>query len=154
MVMKVNFYHLTKSSLLESLPFLMEKVVARGLRAVIVHEDRATLEEINRVLWTYSTKAFLPHGIEGDEFASDQHLWLSTKIENPNQASVLVLTSPVSVHKADEIFERCLDIFEGSNEEDVAKARERWKIHSDQKRDLTYWQQTETGAWAEKTGAR
>ena len=47
-----------------------------------------------------------------------------------------------------EGFQRCLDMFDGS-EASVAAARERWTAAKSAGHALTYWQQTEQG-WVQK----
>jgi DNA polymerase-3 subunit chi len=47
-------------------------------------------------------------------------------------------------------FQRCCDMFDGSDPEAVEAARRRWRQAKDAGHALTYWQQTEKG-W-EKRG--
>ncbi len=44
-------------------------------------------------------------------------------------------------------FERCLDLFDGRDEEAVASARERWRAAQAAGHDVTYWRQNERGGW-------
>ena len=43
--------------------------------------------------------------------------------------------------------ETVVDVFDGNDEEAVLSARKRWKAYKDQGHTVTYWKQTESGAW-------
>ena len=44
-------------------------------------------------------------------------------------------------------FERCLDMFDGSDPATLEAARGRWRAHKDRGDTVTYWEQTQGGAW-------
>ncbi len=144
---EVGFYHLTRTPLEEALPKLLEKVLASGKRAVLRAPDPDRLELLNRVLWTYTTDSFLPHGTRSDGFAEEQPVYLTTGPECPNGAAILVLVDSAHTHDLGS-FERCLDLFDGRDPEAVARARERWRAASGAGHEVTYWQQNERGGWA------
>lgn len=151
---EIGFYHLTRTPLEEALPRLLEKVLASGLRAVLRVSDPERLELLNRALWTYATDSFLPHGTRADGFAEEQPVYLTTGPENPNGASVLVLVDGAPAEDL-ERFERCLELFDGGDEEAVARARERWRGAVAAGHQVTYWRQNERGGWARgATGGR
>jgi DNA polymerase-3 subunit chi len=108
-------------------------------------EDR--VEALSNQLWTYNPNAWLPHGTRKDGSAAEQPIWLTDREENPNDAKVLVLTDGMTARLDD--FTRCLDLFDGGNEEATTAARERWKGAKAAGHELHYWQQTETG-WKEQ----
>ena len=143
---EVGFYHLTRTPLEEALPKLLEKVLASGKRAVLRAPDPDRLELLNRVLWTYTTDSFLPHGTRSDGFAEEQPVYLTTAVENPNGAAILVL---VDAAEAPDLagFERCLELFDGRDERAVALARARWKAAQADGHQVVYWRQNERGGW-------
>jgi DNA polymerase-3 subunit chi len=100
-------------------------------------------------LWTYDDASFLPHGSRRDGRAEQQPVWLTDREENPNGATMLVLTDGTS-SPAIGRFRRCLDLFDGNDEAAVAAARERWRMAKADGHELTYWQQTERGGWTKK----
>jgi DNA polymerase III subunit chi len=146
-VTEVGFYHLTRSPLEEALPRLLEKVLLAGHRAVLRAVDEERLEHLNRCLWTYTNDSFLPHGSRADGFAEDQPVFLTTEVENPNGASVLVL---VDAAAADDLarYARVLELFDGEDPGQVAAARERWRSLVAAGHACTYWQQNERGGWS------
>ena len=146
---EIGFYHLTGSALERALPKLLEKVHASGARAVVMVGSEERMGILDSVLWTYDQHSFLPHATPRDGDAAEQPIWITTEDENPNGATILVLTDGArSANIA--AFARCLEMFDGKDAEAVTAARERWRAYSADGHGLTYWQQTERGGW-EKT---
>jgi DNA polymerase-3 subunit chi len=146
-VAEVGFYHLTRSPLEEALPRLLEKAHAAGGRVLVRVGGEERLDALNRALWTYDAGSFLPHGARGDGFAQDQPIYLTTGEENPNGARLLVLADGAEAPDLDR-FDRCLDLFDGGDQEAVARARERWRRAGEGGHATVYWQQNERGGWS------
>ncbi|MGD9512231.1 MAG: DNA polymerase III subunit chi [Geminicoccaceae bacterium] len=142
----IGFYHLTRSPLDEALPRLLEKAYAAGHRVVVRGGDPERIELLNRALWTYGKDSFLPHGARSDGFAEDQPIYLTAQVENPNGATILIRVDEAEAPDLDA-FDRCLDLFDGHDEEAVGRARERWRQGRDAGHVCTYWQQGERGGW-------
>ena len=148
--MRVDFYHLERSPVEHALPQLLERVLQADHRAVVLTSSSERAEELATLLWTYNPNSWLPHGTEKDGSPSDQPIWLTDRDENPNSAGMLVLTDGmVSANLGD--YERCLDLFDGTNPEMTTAARERWATAKSAGHELHYWQQTPAG-WQEKGG--
>ena len=147
---EIGFYHLTRSPLERALPKLLEKVLASGARAVVRAGSAERAEALSALLWTYDPNSFLPHGSARDGHAESQPVWLTHEDETPNGAGVLVLTDGAVAADVGE-FDRCLDLFDGTDPDAVAAARERWKTHKAAGHGVTYWAQNEAGGW-EKRG--
>lgn len=146
---EVGFYHLQRSALDRALPKLLERVVERGFRALVLTGSKERADYLNGLLWTYDPGSFLPHGIAMDGVPAEQPVFLTEHEENPNAASVLVLVDGANI-KFMAGFDRCLDMFDGNDTEAVASARQRWKDCVTAGFNVTYWQQNDGGGW-EKT---
>ncbi len=145
---EISFYHLTKSPLQQALPQLLEKILASGKRAVVLCVDKNQLTEIDKLLWTYRPESFLAHGSKKDGHTEKQPIYLTVEEENPNNADFLVNLSGDEPNFLAN-FERCLDIFNGHNDEEVAQARNRWKSYqSNEVLSPTYWKQDDNGRWS------
>jgi DNA polymerase-3 subunit chi len=70
---------------------LMEKMMERHERVLILTETRERAIFLDQLLWTYTPLSFLPHGLEGDDSSEDQPLWITSTPNNANKAGVLVL---------------------------------------------------------------
>ncbi len=146
---EVSFYHLERTPLEQALPKLLEKVLERDWRALVVAASEERVEALNATLWTYDQRSFLPHGSSADGHPEAQPVFLSTNQENLNRADVLVLVDGCSGAEI-EGYERVLDIFDGASEAAVEAARERWRHLTGAGHELTYWQQNERGGWENK----
>lgn len=146
--MEVAFYQLTTTSLEKTLPKLLEKAYAADQRAVVLIDSEERLALLNSSLWTYSTNAFLPHGSASDNpiTHSRQPIWLTTKIENPNQASLIVVTSGQIIDSKSG-FDRCIDIFDGNVADTLKEAEKRYQQYQAQGLTCVYWRQTLQGGW-------
>jgi DNA polymerase III subunit chi len=150
-VVELGFYHLQCSALEPALGRLLEKVLASGQRAVVRTSSPDRVEALNRALWTYGRGSFLPHGSRDDGFAEDQPIFLTHQADYPNGATVLVLVDGAEVEPAGQ-FERCLYLFDGNDEQAVARAREQWRKWRERGAPVTYWRQTELG-WRNATAS-
>ncbi|WP_029007097.1 DNA polymerase III subunit chi [Azospirillum halopraeferens] len=146
---EVRFYHLQRQSLEQALPKILEKVLERGWRAVVLAGSPERVDALNQHLWTYDPASFLPHGSARDGFAPDQPVWLTAEDENPNDATVLVQVDGVSSDRLAS-FDLVCDLFDGNDPDAVAAARGRWRRCKDGGHALTYWQQSERGGWEKK----
>jgi len=133
-----------------ALPKLLEKVLAQGMRSVVVLGSEERVAAMDSALWTYGQRTFLPHGTSADGASNEQPVYLTADPgENPNGAQVLVLTEGIFIEDING-FDRVLDIFDGTDAEALAVAWGRWKGLGDAGHTLTYWQQTDAGGWKKK----
>lgn len=146
---EIGFYHLTRSPLERALPKLLEKVLGAGKRAVVRTGSAERVEFLNAALWTYEPASFLPHGTMREGDAASQPIWLTDGDDTPNGAEVLVLTDGATASDI-AAFERCLELFDGRDQQAVEAARARWRAYREAGHTLAYWQQTERGGWERK----
>ena len=144
-----GFYHLRTQPLERALPRLLEKVVERGHRVLLLAESAERAAALDAVLWTFDPASFLPHGLASQGHAAQQPVLIATEPDDRNRADVLVLVDGMDVAETGA-FARCLDLFDGNDDAAVAAARERWRRRKAQGHALTYWQQDDKGAWAKQ----
>jgi len=142
----ISFYHLTISPLERALPQLLGKVLDSHKRAILLCTSQERLDFLNTSLWTLGKASFLPHGSAHEGSPQDHPIWLTLEDENPNGATILVQTDGADTSTL-AAYERCLDLFNGNDEDAVAAARERWKKYKAAGHTLTYWTQDSAGAW-------
>lgn len=148
---EIGFYHLTRSTLEDALPRLLEKACAAGNRVVVRVGDPERVEMLSRALWTYGRDSFLPHGAKGDGWPERQPVWLTAGTDNPNGAAILVLAEGAEAEDLAR-FGRCLELFDGGDPTAVARARERWRRAVAEGHEVVYWQQNERGGWTRAGG--
>lgn len=145
---EIRFYHLTRWPLEVALPKLLEKAMEADMRTVVRLGTEERVAFLNGALWTYDPASFLAHGTAAEGEAENQPIWLTTGAENPNGARFLVLADGAEPGALDG-YERCAEMFDGRDPDAVAAARTRWKAYREAGHSLTYWQQTESGGWAQ-----
>ena len=142
---EIGFYHLLLTPLERALPRLLERAAKDGRRIVVRAGSEERVAQLDALLWTYDEASFLAHGSMRDGAAAAQPIWLTSKDENPNDASLLVLVDGVEAADLDR-FVRCADLFDGKDEAAVGAARERWRRAREAGHaPLTYWRQTASG---------
>lgn len=146
---EVLFYHLQNAPLEQVLPQLLERSLARPWRAVVKVGNAERLEALVNHLWTYRDDSFLPHGTREDGPADAQPIFLTVEDENPNGAQVIFLVDGAEPGDVAG-YERCVLMFDGRDEEALARAREHWKRLKGEGHDATYWQQSDGGRWEKK----
>ncbi|MDR3424847.1 MAG: DNA polymerase III subunit chi [Alphaproteobacteria bacterium] len=146
---EIRFYHLTRKTLEQVLPELLEKTLERGMRAVVMTGSAERAEALTQMLWTYNPNRFLPHGNAKDGNAGLQPIWLTAEDERPNDAKILFLTDGASSSRLSDYVRVC-DIFDGTDEQALTAARQRWAANKKDGHDLSYWQQTDKG-WVDAT---
>ncbi len=150
--MNIAFYQLLTTPLEKTLPKLLEKIYASNQKALVLAESQERLDQLDSVLWTYSTNAFLPHGTSKlpQEFHGRQPIWLTTSVsDNPNSASVLVVTSSEKIETFQK-FERILDLFDGNNPTFLEQAQKRMAYYKGLGHTVTLWKQTPQSSWVEE----
>jgi DNA polymerase III subunit chi len=146
---EVLFYHLQNQPLERVLPVLLGKCLERGWRVVVQAETPERVRALDDALWTFADESFLPHGTVEDGAPETQPILLTTEDFNPNAAEVRVLVEGAAGPDL-SAYARALVLFDGANDESLARERERWKELKAAGHQVTYWQQDDTGRWEKK----
>ncbi len=117
-----------------------------GDRAVVVAGSEERVESLASALWTYDDRSFLPHGTARDGSAADQPVWITTAIENPNAARMLVLVDGVEPPDLSQWPSLCL-FFDDGDAARLAATREFWKRWKAAGHGVKYFRQGARGGW-------
>ena len=147
---EVLFFHLQKQPLDKALPKLVARSLERGWRAVIKAASEERLTALDDALWTFSDDSFLPHGTDKEPDAAEQPVLLTLADGNPNGAHVLFLVDGADLPGQFDGFGRVTLLFDGADEEAVAKARRDWSEVKRAGHEASYWQETAAGRWDKK----
>jgi DNA polymerase III subunit chi len=145
-VTEIYFYHLERRTLEEVLPTLLEMSLKRGWRAAVQAASEERVEALNTLLWTYREESFLPHGTARDGHAAAHPVYLTSGEDNPNSAQVRFLVDGAMLADAAP-YARVAYIFDGRDQEAVARARAEWQAAKAKGHAASYWQQTQEGRW-------
>jgi DNA polymerase-3 subunit chi len=144
------FYHLQRQPLERVLPMLLERALARGWRAVVQVGGEERLSALDDHLWTFSEESFLPHVTDREADAATNPIVLTLGDGNPNGAQVRFLVDGAGLPEDAAAYERVMLIFDGNDDEALARARAEWKKAKDAGLAASYWQQDEQGRWDKK----
>ena len=139
--MEYSFYSLFPETFIRTIAKLTEKVYTSGSRATIYANEHERLNELDSVLWTFSTNSFVPHGTEKHDY---QHVMLTTNVENANSSSVLILINNFDSDVWQTLsFKKLLFVF------DTSLDSHSLTVHDSLKKggyNAAYWKQT-TKSW-------
>lgn len=139
-ILRADFYHLTRVPLEKALPSIAERVLAEGERLVIVTEDEKLLTRIDALLWSYKPESFLPHGREGN-----QPILLTADEDGANANNIALIDG----HWRDTAlrFGRAFYFFDSQT---IDGARTAWRALADKSEvERHYWKQDDAGRWVE-----
>ena len=141
---EIWFYHLERTGLDQALPELLEKTLSRGWKALVRTALPERIEHLDGWLWSYRDESFLPHAPAEEAGAARQPVLLTTGFENPNSADALFLVDGAEPGELSG-FARCVVLFDGADEAQLAEARGLWKRIKDDGLPVSYWKQQARG---------
>jgi DNA polymerase-3 subunit chi len=141
---EVWFYHLERTGLEQALPELLEKTLQRGWKALVRVREPDRLQHLDGWLWTYRDDSFLPHAPDDEAGAARQPILLTTGFENANGADALFLVDGAEPGELGG-FERCVVLFDGADEAQLAVARAQWSAVKATGVSVSYWKQPARG---------
>jgi DNA polymerase-3 subunit chi len=146
---EVLFYHLTESTLEDSLPGLLERSIGRGWRAVVQTGSEDRRDALDAHLWTFRDDAFLAHATDREPYPDEQPVLLTTGDGNPNGAKIRFLVDGASPPDLSG-YDRAVFLFDGHDAGQLEAARRHWKAMKAAGHAVTYWQQTADRRWERK----
>ncbi len=146
---EIYFYHLERRTLDDVLPTLLELSLKRGWRAAVQAASDERVAALDTLLWAYREESFLPHGSARDGRAASQPIYLTAGDDNPNGAQIRFLVDGAVLADASP-YARVAYVFDGRDQDAVARARETWQTAKAQGLDVSYWQQGADGRWEQK----
>ena len=144
---EVRFHHLERLRVDQTLPRLLERALEDGLRVLVRASSDEMVAALNERLWTYDDASFLPHGAAGDGDPMTQPIFLTSELDNPNAATMLVRLPGVEADAADEAFDLVVLMFDGRDDAALAHARGEWRRLKDEGGTISYWRESDQGGW-------
>lgn len=142
---EVSFYKLTALPIIKAAPKLIEKIFFSSQRLVVVAPTEEMVKSLDDGLWVYSSKYFIPHATFQDNFSEEQPIFITNKLENPNQAVIAMAIGKVDLDPLP--VEKYLYMFDGNQPEEVEFSRSKYKEYKSANINLVYWQQKTDGTW-------
>lgn len=96
----INFYRTYNDNLLKSVYQLVNKSYLADYRTLIVPKDDEMQESIDRGLWTYSQKLFIPHATSNDPLPESQPVYISVNADKSSNANLLLMVDHINLIKS------------------------------------------------------
>lgn len=112
----VNFYEVNSSNYDVVICKLLLKCYESKKNTLVIFENNEKMEQIDKTLWSYTQKEFIPHATMHDLYPQKQPILLSTEYNNINNSKILVLISSNIKTEEIENFEKSIFIFNGLEE--------------------------------------
>ncbi|MFT6450871.1 MAG: DNA polymerase-3 subunit chi [Halocynthiibacter sp.] len=149
----VYFYHLTHSSLEDTLPMLLAKARGAGWRVAVRGRDLGQLSRLDARLWTHPAESFFAHGLAGGDHDAAQPVLLTTAAEAANDPACVMAIGGAEISGEEvQALERVCILFDGHDLEALEGARGQWRALTGAGCSAQYWSQ-EGGAWEKKAEA-
>jgi DNA polymerase-3 subunit chi len=144
------FYHLTRSTVEDTLRMLLVRALGQGWRVMLRGTDADRLDWLDQKLWLGADDDFLPHGREGGPHDAAQPVLLGLgPAANGANAVVLVDGALATLDEA-RAMDRVWLLFDGADAAAVAAARGEWKRLTEAGVPAQYWSE-DSGRWTMKT---
>ena len=144
------FYHLMRAGLDETVLTTVTRALGAGWRVMIRAPDMALLQRLDAQLWLGPEEGFLAHRLAGGPYDADQPVLLGhDKIANGAKGLMLLGGGEASPEEVAGL-ERIWVLFDGSDPDAVAQARQSWTRFSGWGLAAQYWSD-EGGAWVKKS---
>ncbi|HJD60653.1 MAG TPA: DNA polymerase III subunit chi [Rickettsia endosymbiont of Degeeriella rufa] len=146
-----SIYQTSDELLLKAIFLLIEKCYYSDLKSVVLTVDAEQQEMLNKNLWTYSRKQFIPHGSKVDPQPEKQPIYITDTLQNPNNASVLIIISPTNIEKFLQAKEYISDfkriIIITDLPEDLKKLNLKISQITEQENTIDCFTQDQRGSW-------
>ncbi len=147
---EILFYHLTERPLEAAAPEILERCVERGWRVTLRARSEERVAALDSHLWTYRDDSFLPHGTAAAGEAARQPIYLTAGDERPNDPDVLMLVEGAEASDAEmAAHDRTVLIFDGHDDDALARARDAWRRAAASGLRAVYWAQ-DGGRWVKR----
>jgi DNA polymerase-3 subunit chi len=93
-MIKISCYKTKQDQLAKAFCQLAQKCYYSSTNTCVITNNSNFTIELDRVLWTYSKKHFIPHATKEDPFPQEQPIYITHSIENPNNSKIIILVNP------------------------------------------------------------
>lgn len=142
---KITFYQVMNGEIIKACCMILEKCYKNNLKTFVQLEDEETKKILNKTLWTFAQKSFIPHGTDEDPDPEKHPIYISCKDECPIDASCLMLIG--KSRKDVGNFERVLVMVDGADDTDVESAQSMLGSLKNLGHKVEYYKQNRSNGW-------
>jgi DNA polymerase III subunit chi len=149
-VAAVLFYHLSESTVEQTVRSLLSRAVGQGWKVVVRGRAPERLDTLDRTLWLGPEDDFLPHGRAGGPHDASQPVLLTERQDIPAGAAGLMLLDGAAFNAEEAAaLERVWVLFEDTDHAVRDVARAQWKLVTESGMAAQYWIE-DGGRWQKK----
>jgi DNA polymerase-3 subunit chi len=93
-MIKISCYQTTQNQLPKTFCQLTEKCYYSNLKTIIFTENEDYSQNLDRILWTYSKKHFIPHATSLDPLPEKQPVYITHNINEYNKSKIIIFINP------------------------------------------------------------
>ena len=117
---KISFYQVMNGEVIKFSCQLLEKCFQNRIKTFVQVPDETAAIALDRTLWTFAQKSFIPHAMDNDPLPEMQPIYISTGDKCPIKAKGLML---IGVDRLDvKDFERVMVMLDGNALDEVKRA--------------------------------
>ena len=146
------FYHLTRQPLEATLPILLGRALDQSWRVEVRGTRPDHVKWLDEKLWLGPEDGFLPHGLAGGEHDDHQPVLLTYEASANGRDCLMCVDGAETAAEEVNSSQRVCILFDGHDQDALAKARAQWKQLTDAGCAAQYWSE-ESGRWEKKAEA-
>lgn len=93
-MIKISCYKTNHETLAKTFCQLAHKCYISSANTCVITNSEELAQELDKTLWTFSKKYFIPHATDKDPFPEKQPIFITNTITNPNNATILAMVNP------------------------------------------------------------
>jgi DNA polymerase-3 subunit chi len=92
-MIKISCYKTIQEKLPRAFCMLAEKCYHNAIKIFVYTNSKEQAVELDKVLWIYSRKQFIPHGTIYDQFPEKQPILIGAELRNFNNSSSMIIVN-------------------------------------------------------------
>jgi DNA polymerase-3 subunit chi len=162
-MVKISCYQTTQNQLPKAFCQLVEKCYYSNLRTSIFTENKNYRDELDRVLWTYSKKHFIPHATSSDPLPERQPVYITEDVTQYNKSEIIIFVKATrdTILKAladkniagSKIIQKIFFIFDEAEQTNAGEIKNLLEKSSFKEAMINIFNQTGNGGWQEVVSA-
>ncbi|RTK92808.1 MAG: hypothetical protein EKK61_02610 [Rickettsiales bacterium] len=93
-MIKISCYKTHHEALAKTFCQLAYKCYLSSVNTCVITDSEELTQELDKILWTFSKKYFIPHATDKDPLPEKQPIFITNTIINPNNSKILVVINP------------------------------------------------------------
>ena len=143
---KISFYQVMNGEVVKFSCQLLEKCFQNQIKTFVQVVDEEAAIALDRTLWTFAQRSFIPHAMDTDPNPEKQPIYISHTDKCPIDAKGLML---IGVDRLDvKDFDRVMVMFDGTSTTKLKRAEALMASFQGLGHEVEYYLQNSKGTWS------